>query len=124
MKPPMTFHDHDRAVLHHVERSLAFRFVATVAERVGAAAGESRVLALVRRRAADARALDLAMQIRCAGVLVATAALTHELLLIAAPSQAVPAAGHAFVAFIGIAAASAAWLAPWLAVAWTSRSRS
>ena len=96
--------------------------VRTLGERSLSAARDSRLLALARDGRRAALRLDLAARIRCGGVLILTAAITHEMLLLIAPGQAAPAALHAFVVPIALSAAAAAWAAPRLASAWVARA--
>jgi hypothetical protein len=110
----------DRAVVRLFEQSALARVAMTAGERLAAAAADSRLLASARDRWRRATRLDLPLRIRCAGVLILTATVTHELLLLIAPRQAAPAALHAPIALVAVSAAAVAWAAPRLASAWVA----
>jgi len=55
-------------------------------------------------------------------VLILTAILTHEGLLLMVPRQAAPAGLHALLALIALSAAAAACAAPRFASAWVARA--
>jgi len=107
---------------HPVEESVVVGSLRTLGERVSSAARDSTLLARARDWRSRATGLDLSVRIRCCGVLILTAILTHEALLLVVPRQAAPAGLHAILAPIALAAAAVAWAAPAFASAWIARA--
>lgn len=104
------------------EDSVLMRLIVSVADRLSVAAGDSRLLAYAQGQRRRAMRLDLSSRIRCGGVLIGTAVITHEGLLRIAPRQSAPAALHGILALVAISAAVAAWGAPRFAAAWRTRA--
>ena len=109
-------------MLRLFEESAVVGLVRTLGERSASAARGSSLLARAREWRARAMGLDLSARIRCGGVLILTAILTHEGLLLMVPRQAAPAGLHAILALIALSAAAAAWAAPRFASAWVARA--
>jgi len=110
------------SLLRLFEESAVVGVATTLGQRLSVSVRDSRVLARVRDWRSRAAGLDLTSRIRCGGVLIVAAILTHESLLLIAPRQAAPAGLHAILAPIALLAATAAWAAPRFASAWVARA--
>lgn len=110
------------SLLRLFEESAVVGIATTLGQHLSVAVRDSRVLARVRDWRSRAAGLDLTSRIRCGGVFIVAAILTHESLLLIAPRQAAPAGLHAILAPIALLAATAAWAAPRFASAWVARA--
>jgi hypothetical protein len=104
-----------------VEESLALRLVRAACSALDAANADSRAAARVRRATLDFRLTPLATRVRGIGILVATACLTHVVLLRWMPERLSPAVPVALWIAVAAAATGVAVAAAPLTNAWLHR---
>jgi hypothetical protein len=104
-----------------VEESLALRSVRAACSALDAANADSRAAARVRRATLDFRLTPLATRVRGMGILVATACLTHVVLLRWMPERLSPAVPVAWWIAVAAAATGVAVAAGPLTTAWRHR---
>jgi hypothetical protein len=104
-----------------IEQSVALQSVQAVCSAVEAAAAGSRAAGSLRRATSAFRLAPLAMRVRNVAILVATACLTHVVLMQWMPRRLAPAVPVAWWIAAAVAAAAVASAAGPLTNAWRHR---